>query len=107
MGVFKDMLIESLERVSKTDFAEEVTAKILEKQQSRLTALIGEPIIWKSKSNSTKVPQLVVVEEVYDRYAVVYKTTYSAEGVHYVVRYTILLVSLICKDDEIETLEWV
>lgn len=107
MGIFKQMLIESLERVSKADFAEEVTAQILEKQRDKLKLLVGEPIIWKSKSSANKAPQLVVVEQVYERYALVSKTTYSADGERYVVRYTILLGSLICNYDEIETLEWV
>jgi len=105
MGVFKDMLERALAENGVIDEQNSPSAKVYEDFQNEFTNLIGEPIIWRTKNNTNlKAPQLVVVEQVFERYVLVVKTSYNVEGFPNQIRYGILYSSLYCGFDTYETL---
>lgn len=107
MGSFKDMLGKALADNKKTNEKKSHANAVHTDYKNKFTALIGEPIIWRTKQNADlKAPQLVVVEEPHDHYVVVVKTSLNVEGVENKIRYGILYSSLYCGFDKYHTLEF-
>lgn len=106
--MLKHMLRRAFEEANIIDDDNSMSAKVYRDYKKKFEALVGQPIIWRTKNNTNlKAPQLVVVEKAYDYFVLVVKTSFNVEGKENKIRYGICYASLYCGNDTFETLEFV